>query len=194
MSSPVAVCNKALALLGANVILSLEDNQTEAIVCKAVYDAVRDKVLEDRAWTFATGRGVPVADSTPPAFGYTYRFLIPSDVIRVVNVGTPVSNSTIVTLTPINWAREGDYVLTHQKNIGWVYIKRAVDLSLWSPAALDAFSYALAAEIAVALTDNSSITERLLAGYESRITDAGATDGAQGTAQQLRATRLKRGR
>lgn len=186
MTSPVAVCNKALALLGANTILSLDDNQTEAIVCKAAYTAVRDKVLEDRAWTFATGRGSLTPDAAPPAFGYSHRFLIPSNIIRVLSVDEPEGDNRL------KWAREGEYILTGVSVVNIKYIKRVDDLGKWSPAAIDALSYALASEIAVPLTDNATMMERYLGVYIQRIVDAGATDGSQGIPEQLRSDRLTR--
>lgn len=194
MSSPVAVCNKALALLGANTILSLDDDQTEAIVCKAAYNAVRDKVLEDRVWTFASGRTTLNPDAIPPDFGYSYRFLIPNHWVRVVNVDSPNNTGANYVGGKFRWAREGQYILCDSSTINVKFLDRVEDVAQWSAAAIDAFSYALASEICVPLTENSAMMERLLGVYMNRIVDAGATDGAQGVAEQLRATRWRAGR
>lgn len=179
MTSPVAICNKALALVGANTILSLDDDQTEAIVCKAAYNAVRDKVLEDRAWTFATGRIILLPDAVPPAFDYTSRFLIPSNIIRVLQVKSDSRDDFL------DWIREGQYILCNEAKLYVRHIERVIDIAEWSPAAQDAFSYALASEIAVPLTENGAMMERMLSVYMERIKDAGATDGGQGRAERL---------
>jgi hypothetical protein len=188
MSSPVSVCNKALALLGANTILSLNDNQTEAIVCKAAYEAVRDKVLEDRAWTFATGRQILDPDSVAPPFGYARRFLIPSTWIRIFKADNPNLNGKL------KWEREGDYILCNEMQVFATFIQRVDDISKWSPAAIDAFSYLLASEMSLPITENRALMETYRAIYDNLIIDAGATDGAQGRAEQLRADRLRVGR
>ena len=53
MATAVSICNQALSLVGANSIISLDDNTTEARLCKAIYEPVRDALLEEHAWTFA---------------------------------------------------------------------------------------------------------------------------------------------
>ena len=67
MPTEIEVCNRALLRVGANPLsTSLTDvseidpsvagTSTEAKVTSAVYDMVRDIVLEDRIWTFASQR------------------------------------------------------------------------------------------------------------------------------------------
>jgi hypothetical protein len=50
MASEVSICNRALAMLGANTITSLQDGSTEANVCNAVYADARDAVLRSHPW------------------------------------------------------------------------------------------------------------------------------------------------
>ena len=54
MSSAVKICNEALLRVGAKTITSLDDDTTEAKVCKVVYKSERDELLDEYDWRFAT--------------------------------------------------------------------------------------------------------------------------------------------
>lgn len=188
MADPVSVANKAIVLLGGTPILSFEDNSTEAITVKAAYAAVRDKVLEDRQWTFASSRRKLTPDAVAPEFGFSHRFLIPSDVIRIFNADDLSGNNNL------KWEREEDYILCDSAEIQIKFIKRVDDVSKWTPAAIDCFSYLLASEMAMPLTESISTMSLYANMYADRIVDAGATDGSQGRAEQLRSKALMRRR
>jgi len=85
-TSPVEICNLALSWLGGDLIISLTDDSTEAKLCNAVYAPLRDAVLEEREWTFATRRIQPPALVAGPLYGYDKAFQIPIEVIRVLQV------------------------------------------------------------------------------------------------------------
>lgn len=188
MSNPVQVANKALSLVGGELIISFDDDTTEAIVVKAAFDMVRDKVLEDRQWTFASSRMKLTPDAIPPDFGYTYRFLIPSNVIRIFNADKLSGNNDLM------WEREGDYILCDSAEIQIKFVERIDDVSKWTPSAVDCFSYLLASEIAMPLTESTEKVAMYANMYSDRLVDAGATDGSQGRAEQLRSRALMRGR
>lgn len=193
MSSPVAICNKALALVGANTILSLDDDQTEAIVCKAVYNIIRDQVLEQRAWTFATGRKIlsPLAEA--PEFGFAFQYLIPSTVIRLLGVDEYNQNS-VGGEGRLYWVREGDKILCDVSQIRVRWISKVDDSNQWSPAFVDAFSYAMAAEIAMPIAHSRTMAEYYQTLYEIKISRASATDGGQGRQEKIRSDQLIRRR
>ena len=63
MVSETSIANQALLWLGGTVITSLDEDSREAIWMKNNYPFIRDAVLEERMWTFATDRAIStVAD------------------------------------------------------------------------------------------------------------------------------------
>ena len=188
MANPVQVANKAIILVGGIPILSFDDDTTEAIAVKASFDMVRDRVLEARQWTFADKRIKLTPDAVAPEFDYSHRFLIPSDVIRVLKV------DDLRGMGELMWEREGEYILTDASEIQVKYIKRVNDVNKWTPSAIDCFSFSLASELAMPLTEDVQKVQLYAGMYSNKLIDAGATDGAQGRAEQLRSTKLKRRR
>ena len=69
MASEVSICNQAISWLGGKSIISLDDGTTEANLCKANYDHLRDVVLEAKAWTFAIKRVQFAKLSEDPLYG-----------------------------------------------------------------------------------------------------------------------------
>ena len=104
MATDVSIFNQAMGLLRANKVTSFSDGTKEAQLATDHYNDLRDAVLEEADWTFAKRRYNIAADATAPAWGWSTRYLIPDEVIRVIRVnGNSVGKK---------WEREGQYVLT----------------------------------------------------------------------------------
>ena len=86
--SQVSIVNQALTLLGQGAIISLDDDSNAAKVAKQMYEPVRDAMFELHNWTFATEwKGLP--KSTTVGVGpYKNIFPIPSNVLRIIWVGS----------------------------------------------------------------------------------------------------------
>lgn len=178
----VSLCNAALGLVGAQPITALTDDVTTATLCSRLLPMCRDAVLEEREWTFAVSRQVLAADTTAPAFGYDYRYLVPSTVLRVLQLedGT--------TSTDVQWVREGAYLLTDQAAPVYVrWLTRVEDPALWSAGFTQTLIYRLAAALAVPVTENRTLQADLYQLYQRALRDAAATDGMQGRSQVIRA-------
>lgn len=87
MSSSVQICNLALTALGAARIASLSDDTKQARALNAIFDMTRDAELSAHPWTFAIKRASIPASSTAPAFGWTKTYPLPSDSLKLVQVG-----------------------------------------------------------------------------------------------------------
>lgn len=181
----VGICNAALGLVGSGSITALDDATTEAGLCTRLYTPARDAVLAERVWTFATERVTVAADATAPAYGYAYRYAIPSTTLRVLEVGDGTSSSDV------DWRREGAFVLTDQAGpIFMRVLKRIEDPALWSPGFVQALTYRLAADLCTPLNENRTLRADLWNLYQSSLKTAAYTDGMQGRGEPLRAGRL----
>ena len=85
-SSWIEVANGALARLGAKTIMSFDDDNKEARLCKERYKPCRDIVLRMHLWNCATGRARLASDVPSPAFGWGRQFTLPHDCLRLVRI------------------------------------------------------------------------------------------------------------
>ena len=201
-TSDVKICNQALIWLGANVITSLGDSSDEAVACNAVYEGLRDAVLEEREWTFAISRFEPVALGTDPLWGFDKAFQIPTNVLRVLQVsnaqgsdGTVLSGSRGGTgqgrYNEIEWLREGDTIVAN--SVTRIYARaiiRITDPTKFSAAFVQALAARIAMDLAIPITNNRKLQSDMAALYGEKLRMAAATDGLQGRSYRTRANGL----
>lgn len=84
--SVISICNRALSLAGITKrITSFDEETIEAKQCKMHFEALRDGMLQEHVWRFAT-KHAPLAltDETHPNWLYVYQY--PSDCLRLTRV------------------------------------------------------------------------------------------------------------
>lgn len=193
MASEVSICNQAISWLGGNLIINLDDDTTEAILCNANYDLLRDAVLEEGKWTFATRRMELVLSGSPPPSGYEQAFTIPPEVLTVI-MATPFQNNKNIT-EDFDWRREEEFVVCDVERVWIKAIVRIVDVSKFSPMFNQALASRIAADIAVPLTESTKKEANMWAKYNDAIAGALAVDGMQGKSDRIRpASRIVRRR
>ncbi|MFO1465869.1 MAG: hypothetical protein U1F35_05425 [Steroidobacteraceae bacterium] len=151
--SEVAVCNRALQILGEAAIIDLTEDNERARSLTIAYPAVRDSELRKRKWKFSISRASIPALADAPLFGFKNQFQLPVDYLRLLPGGDLVSGPD---LSDIRWdsnalyAIEGKRILTSlSAPLRIRYIQRVTDTSLFDPA----FAEYLSAKIAVAICD-----------------------------------------
>lgn len=86
-NSSVSVCSNALLMLGAQTINNFTENNDRARLAANLYPGARDALLREHPWSCAVKRVVLSADKDKPEYGFSYRFTLPADYIRVLSVG-----------------------------------------------------------------------------------------------------------
>ena len=167
----VTICNSALAKIGAQRILSLNDNSEAARVCKEQYEKGRDELLISHPWNFAITRAPLSAHPTPPLFDWGAQFLLPSDCLRVV--GTDID-----TLQG-KWHVEGRYLMANTDSISIKYIRRVVDASQFTPTFAELLSTKLAADICFSLVQSVQLKAALYEEYERKLRPARSFDAQE---------------
>jgi hypothetical protein len=193
----IEIINLALSDCGANLITSVNDNLPEARQAKAKYVPIRDAVLEMREWTFAKQRLLLAQDAVAPAFGYTYQYILPSNVLRVIRLHN--NNNGVGAITdPLtgsftslpdlvdDWVREGARVLTNQASPIYAEVLMRVDEGQFSPGFVITLAARLTAAFAIPLTENRQLAKDFMDFFQASIKDAGAMDGSQGRTLLLR--------
>lgn len=181
MASKVSICNQALSLLGANHIVSLSDGTTEANMCDALFDDVRDSVLRAHPWNCAVGRVSLNKLTSTPAYGYTAEYTLPTDpyCLRVLDV-----NDEEIT-GGISWKVEGRKLLASVDTIKIRYIQRLTDPGQFDPLLVSAIAARLAAEMSYAIVQSNTVTQGLWQLYNVKIEEAKAYDSLEGTSRVI---------
>lgn len=155
MPSVVDVVNRALDKLGYGPITSLDDGDKPANLATRTWPIVRDQVLRDHPWNFAVSRAITAPDSTAPSWGFSYRHLMPSDLLRLLEVRD---------LSTSEYQLEGRYILTDESVLYIRYIARVTDPNQYDSLFVDTVASRLAYEMAESLTQSN--TKRELAWQE----------------------------
>ena len=189
MASKVSIANQALGWLGANLITAFTDNSIEARLISANYDDIRDAVLEEREWSFASARRTLLPAITGPLYGYTYKFAIPGDVLRIIEAR---NDKRARGANLLDWRKEGNYLLANSDTMDIRYIFRNDEPGSYSPGFTQALAARLAADLAISISESRSLQQDMFGLYQAKLKSAAALDGMQGRAQSFNTNKLTR--
>ena len=82
MASEVEICNMALGHIRAGEINSLDESSQQARKCKLMYPILRDQLLEDSPWQFASAVK-PLSELDSTFFNWAHVYQYPYDCLRV---------------------------------------------------------------------------------------------------------------
>lgn len=182
----IEIANLALSWCGSKPITQFEDSTPEARVAKANYTPAKLHVLADREWTFAKDRLLLNKDPVAPVFGYTYKFIIPTTVVRVVRVFNDANSDDQLD----DWVREGWRVLTNEDSPIYAEVLTQVTEASFSPGMVQALAHYLTSVMAIPLTENRNLALDHAKQYEAMVRTAAAMDGSQGRTQRMKPPRL----
>jgi hypothetical protein len=185
--SQTQICNQAIGKLGGTPIIDIDQDSTEAKLCKSFYDDVLQTLLEEHPWTFATKRyELPQSAETPPK-PFAVQYLIPPNVLRIINAS---ANPNFSKNNTTQWQVENGFILS---NDGTMFIRAIInetDLDKFTPSFIRVFVVRLAAEISLALTQSSSMHTQLMQEFGILFERAVSSDSQQGTSRRYRSDQL----
>ncbi len=178
--STVSICNRALDLLGADPITSLEDGSKAANLCQRNFEPSADSVLRLYPWNAALRRARLPSLSEPPAWGYLYQYQLPQGpepafCLRLLEV----DNGT-------DFRLEGRRVLAdYAAPLDILYIGRIVDVASYDPLLAEAVAAKLAVHLAGNLTESGSRIDAARDYLRAILAEAKAVDAQEGGASEL---------
>lgn len=192
MVSETSICNQALAWLGGPQITSLDEDSRFAAWMKINYPFIRDAVLEEGLWSFASVRAKSiVADMDEWETMYVHPK--PDDWIAVKRVYENVeSNDPAHYLPSEGWVLEQGNVLSSCSVIYLYGIQRITDTGAFTPMFVQALAARLAADACIPLTENRLLQRELWILYQQKLRLALSMDGQQAKNERVRARRLQR--
>lgn len=178
-TSAVEICNSALVKIGAKRITALSENSPEARLCQEQYEKVRDDLLCSHPWNFAIKRVTLTATTNTPAFGYAYEFNVPSDCLRVLNLGEYPEEVII------QWRREGDKILCDDSSVHLQYIAKETDVSKYPAYFVEVLAFRLAYDICYSITQSTTLKEMMRQDFLLAIRDARTFDAQESSVRQV---------
>jgi len=160
-TSAVAICNKALDLLGQKgEVTNIETPRTEQeIIFARHYDDTRQMVLRKYVWNFATERKRINRDPlNSPDFDYTDAYKLPNDFIRLLSFDDYQS------LCEVEYELSGGYLLLNNNGAASIrlrYIKDVTDVHKFDPGFKYLFSLYLAAAVAYKFSQKQTVLQRI---------------------------------
>jgi len=186
-TSEVSICNQALGWLGAESITSLSDRSTTAELCKNNYPILRDAVMTEMAWTFATDRATSVTADLD-AWGHNYKHSVPPNWLQVLRVYRKVTNES--KLDSMGWVREGNFIITKEATVYLWGIKQVTATSYFSEAFTQCLAARIAADLCIPITQNVNQQGALWQLYGAKLEKAAMSDGLQGSNEVIQSEAL----
>ncbi len=175
-ASNVAIANLALTKLGDLRILNLTDNTKPAREVNAVFDMTRDYLQRRFSWRFCIKRANLAADTRVPLWDWAYQYPIPTDCMRILQVGQWYPSpdmSDLISTGGQEYVLEGKYILSNQAGpLKLRYLSRVTDPVQFDAAFDMAFSAYLAYILAEPLTASAEQKQMAYNDYRNAIKDA----------------------
>lgn len=190
VASEVDIANRALSKLGDARITALTDDTKGARAMNHRFDFLRDEMQASYPWRFCMEITSLAADSTAPAWGYSTRYLLPSDCLRLITLGDYSINVGTLGVQyrvggdyhPADASFEvfGDYIHTDlSAPLKITYIKQITDTGKFPDVFVEAFASRLAYDAAEELTQSASKKRDAAADLKEALREARRIDALQ---------------
>jgi hypothetical protein len=169
------ICNLALAKIGNQSILSLDDPSPEARFSKLFYSPTAQECFRLHDWNWATSHSKLSPISPEPQYDWKYAFGLPTDFGRLLTFN---SFSPAMQVTPFQIV--GNQIYTDESTAVISYIKSIVDENLFDPLFVDVLVLRLAAKLARPLAGSLDIEKSMNAQFEKSLAEARRIDAGEG--------------
>ena len=170
MASVVDICNGALNQLGATTILSLTEDSKNARLCNSRYTQVRDALFRSHPWNCLQKRIQIAADTTAPAWGFSFAYTLPADCLRLLKILDYDSNYKV----------EGRKILSNTSSMKILYVARVTDPNEYDELLRETLSASLGADIAFGVTSNNQTASNMYNLFKEKLRDARFVDSTEG--------------
>ena len=166
----VKICNMALLRIGAKSISALTETPS-GIAWTDVYQDAADEVIAENkllGWRDARRRGELTVDSTAPAFGWDYRYLLPA---------SPWCLTLVKIENEPDYEIEGRYILTDAESpLNIIYDARITDPTSITPELAKAIAAKIAQKITYRMVQDKALRDRIMDEAERDIMKARQDD------------------
>ena len=175
-ASDVSIANRALTILGQELIIDLTDDTNRARTLQSMYEAVRDAEFARHRWRHTLKRASLAALGADPAFDFAHQYQVPSDFIRLIPGGDIMKVADLNdyrTSTNEDWSIEGQMILSNlAAPLRIRYIARVIDTATWPPSFCESFAARLAFEACERITQSDTKKETCWRQYRAALREA----------------------
>jgi hypothetical protein len=190
-TAEVRICNRALARIGqTQQITSLDQANSAARACKALFADSRDATLEAHDWPFARRRATLAAIADGERGSFAFAYTLPDDCISPRFIEPAISaddvddDQVLVDPTgvmsggrPVPFELEDDealgtVLLTDQEDAELVYTARVEAVPRWTANFLECLSMRLAADLALSVSKRPQLASMLEQKFEKAVARA----------------------
>ena len=151
----VTICARALVLLGASPINSLEETTDGARICALVYPNLKNSIMSRYGWRFLMTKKALTRDATAPVGEWLYSYLIPGEALSIPHAVFYASGDK---LPAGEFEVFGRRVYTDYPTLFMDYVTARPE-NEWPAWFVDLVTKALCAEIAFSITDQQSVAD-----------------------------------
>jgi len=175
-ASKIDICNTALLYLGQQAITSVNDTSERAIVITKIYDSTRRQLLMGHPWNFSTKRAELTKVTDPPVFGYTYKYAVPSDCLRILRINGSEYDTYVV---------QDGYILTNSEECKVVYVFDQINSGKFSSQFDEALALSMSTKASYKFNQSTSQIQLFQSMFQEAISLARSFDGQEGTSPGL---------
>lgn len=184
-SSETEIVNSALIKIGEATITSLQDDREQAQLAARQYPLKRDELLRSYRWNFAVSRQTLAPEAQGPDFGFTNRFLMPTDTIAVISIWDETLQDRNYTGSRDAWKVEGRYILANADSLPIFYIRRVTSVLEFDALFSETLSWFLAYDLAFALSTGPQMVSQAFEGYQRALRQARFADAIETKPEKL---------
>lgn len=164
----VEIVNVALTKMGhTSRIASIGENSEEARAASAVWDYLLAQTLSYHEWRFARKRASLSTVGTPSE-AWEYRYALPTDCVLPIMIEDdlkqrhPDDKVAWTQLVDTSTGSPVQAIETDEPDAELVYIYKHETVEFWPPHFVNAFIWQLAAELAMPITSEPVIADRII--------------------------------
>ncbi len=205
ITNPVGICNLALGLIRQDNISSLNGNNATSVVCDKWYDQTREQVLMMHTWNFAIRRINIAEDAETPAYGWSHRYLLPTDYLRFLSIGDNdsgtlsrfTSDKLIDNSRRVDYELEHGYILVNEEfteGLNLRYIANVSEVGLMPALFKNALATQLALNMTFEFKSNTTSVQRLASEMQLYLQQAMSVDGQERPPRRIERSKWNRTR
>tara|TARA_X000001382_G_scaffold109638_1_gene85892 strand:+ start:1099 stop:1713 length:615 start_codon:yes stop_codon:yes gene_type:complete len=168
----IEICNHALLKIGADTIASLDINQNDqesvvqsAKLCNILFTQALEEVLRTYRWNSALKRDKLSRLAETPAFKWKYKYQLPNECVRVVNVYDDIEAYDDRT----EWVVEGRTILCDYEAVYLCYVASVQDVNTLDAFLTQAVIQNLAIKLSVPMQLDQVMQNNLISEYNNVI-------------------------
>lgn len=189
-ASEVEICNLALSKLGQSTkLISLDEDNKTGRAMLLWYAPTRKAELRRRKWRFSLKRVSLAALATTPDWGFSYQYQLPTDNLRILEVGSfylgPDMSDYRNGNTSVFQIENGKILTSLAAPLPIRYIGDVTDTALFDSAFDDMLATRIAYEACEEITQSDSKKQLLEQAYNKTLREAARANAVEGDSESV---------